>query len=325
MNILVIGGSGYVGYHLVKALESRGHRISVIDLVQIPTLLDSSISFYEGDAGNIGFVSDVLRRESIEMVIHAAGLSRVDEAVAIPMRYYSNNVIGSVFLLNALLAHNVKKIIYVSSAAVFGAQEKLPITDATNRIPINPLGYSQLFFEEMLESLRLTYGISYAIMRAPNLAGLSEKEHKHFVENLGVGLIPSIIECALGKREKIDVYGTSYPTIDGTASRDYLHVDDFCDACLNVMSHLEVRCEKQIFNVGLGKAISVKEVISCAQEVMGKTIATEDFPEREGDPDRIYFDTFGTRTALDWHPKYETLKDIIFSIWRNFELSDKEA
>ncbi|MDR3274230.1 MAG: UDP-glucose 4-epimerase GalE [Puniceicoccales bacterium] len=325
MNILVIGGSGYVGYHLVKALKSCGHRISVIDIVQVPSLLDYSISFYKGDAGDMRLVHDALNKEHVEMVVHAGGLSRADEAVAMPMRYYSNNVVGNIFLLNALLENNVKKIIYVSSAAVFGMQDKLPITDLSNRAPINPLGYSQLFFEEMLESFRITHGISYAVMRAPNLAGLSNGEHKHFVENLGVGLIPSIIECALGKCEKVDIYGTSYPTIDGTAARDYLHVDDFCDACVNVMPHLEVRREKQVFNVGLGKAISVKEVIQCAQEVIGKTIVTEDFPEREGDADRTYFDSFRTRTALDWRPKYETLKDIIFSIWKNFELSDKGA
>ncbi|MDR1255939.1 MAG: NAD-dependent epimerase/dehydratase family protein [Puniceicoccales bacterium] len=325
MNILVIGGSGYVGYHLVKALKSCGHRISVVDTVQVPSLLDYTISFYKGDSGNIGLMGDVLRKEHIEMVVCAGGFSRIDEAVATPMKYYSNNVVGGIFLLNTLLDHNVKKIIYISSASVFGAQDKLPITDYTTKAPINPLGYSQLFFEGMLESYRLTHGISYAIMRASNLAGLSTSEHKHFIENLGVGLIPSIIEFALGKREKIDIYGTSYPTIDGTASRDYLHVDDFCDACLRVMPHLEVRREKQIFNVGLGKAISVKEVIGCAQEIIGKTIEIEDFPEREGDADRLYFDAFRTRTTLDWRPKYETLKDIILSIWKNFELNAEKA
>ncbi|MDR2436089.1 MAG: UDP-glucose 4-epimerase GalE [Puniceicoccales bacterium] len=325
MNILVIGGSGYVGYHLIKALKPYGHRISAVDLVQVPSLLDASISFYRGDYGDMQFMHDVLRKERIELAIHAAGFSRTDEAVSVPMKYYSNNVIGNVFLLNMLLGSNVKKIIYVSSAAVFGEQDKLPISDNSSKNPINPLGYSQLLFEEMLESLRIAHGISYAIMRAPNLSGLSDGEHKHFVENLGVGLIASIVECALGKRKKIDIYGTSYPTIDGTASRDYLHVDDFCEACLRVMPHLEVRREKQIFNVGLGKAISVKEVVECAQGVTGKTIAVEDFPEREGDAARIYFDSFRTRTALDWRPKYETLKDIIFSIWKNFKLSNGAA
>jgi UDP-glucose 4-epimerase len=325
MNILVIGGSGYVGYHLIKALKPYGHRISAVDLEQVPSLLDVSVSFYKGDFGDMQFMYDILRKEHVELVIHAAGFSRIDEAVAVPMKYYSNNVIGNVFLLNTLLENNVKKIIYVSSAAVFGAQDKLPISDNSSKNPINPLGHSQLLFEEMLESFRIAYGVSYAIMRAPNLSGLSDGEHKHFVENLGAGLISAIVECALGKREKVDIYGTSYATIDGTASRDYLHIDDFCEACLRAMPHLEVRRERQVFNVGLGVAVSVKEVLECAQSVTGKTIAVEDFPEREGDVDRVYFDSFRTRTALDWRPKYETLKDIIFSIWKNFELSSGSA
>ncbi|MDR2720892.1 MAG: UDP-glucose 4-epimerase GalE [Puniceicoccales bacterium] len=325
MNILVIGGSGYVGYHLIKTLRPYGHRISTVDLVQVPSLLDVSVSFYRGNYGDMQFMHDVLRKERIELVIHAAGFSRIDEAVAIPMKYYLNNVVGNVFLLNVLLESNIKKIIYVSSAAVFGMQSKLPISDNSSKNPINPLGHSQLLFEEMLESFRIAHGISYAIMRASNLSGLSDGEHKHFIENLGVGLIASTVECALEKREKIDIYGTSYPTIDGTASRDYLHVDDFCEACLRVIPHLEVRREKQVFNVGLGKAISVKEVIEYVQNVTGKTIAVENFPEREGDVDRVYFDSFRTRTALDWRPKYETLKDIIFSVWKNFRLSNGDA
>jgi UDP-glucose 4-epimerase len=321
MNVLVLGGSGYVGYHLIKLLKRYGHRISAIDIAQIPGLLDQGIAYYNGDIGDMQLICDVLRKEHAELVIHAAGFSRIDESVAIPAKYYLNNVIGNIFMLNTMLEHNVKKIIYISSASVFGEQDKLPITEHSHKNPINPLGYTQLFFEEMLESFRLTHGISYAIMRASNLAGLSDGEHKHFIENLGVGLISSIIECAIGKREKIDIYGTTYPTIDGTASRDYLHIDDFCEACLNVMQHLEVRHEKQIFNVGLGKAVSVKEVLTCAEAITGKQIATEDFPGREGDADRSYFDTFKTRTTLDWRPKYESLKDIILSIWKNFELS----
>jgi UDP-glucose 4-epimerase len=325
MNVLVLGGSGYVGYHLIKALKRSGYRVSAVDLVQVPTLLDQSVAYYKGDFGDMKFMHDVLRNESVELLIQAAGFSRIDESIAMPMKYYTNNVVANVFLLNMLLDHNVKKIIHVSSAAVFGQQDKLPITDHSIGMPISPLGHAQLLFEEMLESFRLTHGISYAVMRASNLTGLSDSEHEHFVGNLGVGLIPSIVECALGKREKVGIYGTSYPTIDGTASRDYLHIDDFCEACLNVIPHLEVRRERQVFNVGFGKAFSVREVIGCAEEVIGKRIDTEEFPGREGDADRVYFDIFGTCTSLDWRPKYTSLKDIIFSIWENFELSNGQA
>lgn len=325
MNILIIGGAGYIGYHLVNAIKKYGHRLSIVDKREDFGLFKGSASVHCGDFGDIRFMHNVLRKEHIELVVHAGGLSRVDESVALPMLYYSNNVVGNIFLMNALVEHNVKKIIYISSAAVFGEQEKLPITDYSFKCPISPLGHSQVLFESVLESFRVTHGISYAIMRAPNLVGLSEVENKYFTENLGAGLISLIIEYALGKRDIVNIYGTSYATIDGTATRDYLHVDDFCEACLKVMPHLEVRREKQIFNVGLGRAHSVREVIACAEEIIGKKIEISEFPEREGDPSRVYFDVFRTRTQLDWRPKYETLKDIIHSIWKNFELSQRNV
>ncbi len=324
MNILVVGGNGYVGRHLATLLKKYGHRISIVDKRTVRELPTIGYSTHIGDFGDIKFMNDVLKKEHVELVVLAGGFSRVDESVAMPMAYYSNNVIGNIFLMNILLENGVKKFIYVSSSAVFGEQDKLPVTKFSIRNPLSPLGHSQVFFESMLESFRLTYGISYAIMRAPNLAGLSENEEKYFIENLGVGLIPEIMQYALGKRDKVDIYGTSYGTIDGTASRDYLHVDDFCEACLNVMPHLEVRKEKQIFNLGLGRLYSVREVLACSEEIIGRTIITEDFPEREGDPSRIYCDTFSARTTLNWVPKYEALKDIINSVWEKIKLSNNE-
>ncbi len=323
MNILIIGGNGYVGRHLAVKLKKYGHRISIVDKNDVNDLSSSGFSVNIGDFGDMQFMSKVLRQEHPELVIHAGGLSRIDESIAIPMAYYSNNVVGNVFLINMLLSFNIKKYIFVSSAAVFGEQDKLPVNKLSLRNPISPLGDSQVFVENMLEAFRLTHGISYAIMRAPNLAGLSEKEDNYFINTLGVGLIPSIMEYALGKREFVDVYGISYGTIDGTSARDYLHVDDFCEACLNVMPHLEVRREKQIFNVGLGRAHSVREVLTCAEKVIGKQIETKIFPEREGDPSRIYYDSFSVRTVLDWRPKYETLESIINSIWEKIKLSSE--
>lgn len=324
MNILVIGGNGYVGRHLAASIKKYGHRVSIVDKQDVRELPKTGYSIHIGDFGDMRFMRDVLRKEHAELVIHAGGLSRVDESVAMPMSYYTNNVVGNVFLMNTLLSHNIKKFVYVSSAAVFGEQDKLPVTKFSLRNPISPLGHSQMLFESMLESFRLTHGISYAVMRASNLAGLSEKEDQYFISNLGVGLIPSIMEYALGKREQVDIYGTAYGTIDGTSARDYLHVDDFCEACVNVLPNLEVRREKQIFNVGLGKAYSVKEVLACAEEVIGKSIAVKEFPDREGDPSRVYFDVFPAHITLDWRPQYESLKEILTSIWEKIKLSNEK-
>lgn len=324
MNILIIGGNGYIGRHLAVRLKGYGHRISIVDNNDVPQLPTTGYSINIGDFGVVGFMNEVLKNERAELVIHAGGLSDVSDSMAAPMMYYTNNVVGNVFLIDTLISNNVKKVVYISSAAVFGEQEKLPITKTSLRNPISTLGHTQMLVESMLESFRLSHNISYAIVRAPNLAGLSENEDPYFVENFGTGLIPAIMECALGWRDHLDIYGTTYGTIDGTAERDYLHIDDFCDACVNVLPHLEVRREKQIFNVGLGKAHSVKEVIACAEEVIGKKIKTTDLLAREGDPSRIYYDVFEACAALDWRPKYGSLKDIIVSIWEKIKLSNKE-
>jgi UDP-glucose 4-epimerase len=183
MNILVIGGSGQVGSHLIKSLKPYGHRISAVDLVQILSLLDVSSSLYKRERGDMRFMHDVVRKERIELAVHAAGFLRTNEAIVIPMKYYSNNITGNVCLLNVLFESNVKKTIYVPSAAVFSEQDKLPISDHSSKNPINPLGYSQLLLGEIWESLRMEHEISYTSMRALNLSGLSDGEHKHFMEN----------------------------------------------------------------------------------------------------------------------------------------------
>lgn len=313
MNILVIGAAGFVGSHLVKRLSTLGYHISGIDIdnVRAKQVLTSNIPFYYCDFGVQSSLQSILGRERVELVIQCAGKSIVEDSVADPMAYYTNNVLCNIFLLDTLLKSNITKIVYVSSAAVFGEVEKMPITQQTIRNPISPLGHTQLFVENMLESFRISHGLTYAIVRASNITGMGEIENEYFKQNLGAGLISNILRYILGQMDMVNIFGTSCDTIDLTAERDYIHVDDFCNACANVIPKLSIRGEGTAYNVGSGKKYSVKEVIAMAEHLFGVAIRTAEKPSRIGDPSRLYFNINKTRDELDWYPKYDSLELIL--------------
>ncbi|MDR1233278.1 MAG: GDP-mannose 4,6-dehydratase, partial [Puniceicoccales bacterium] len=271
----------------------------------------SNVPFYGYDFGTQSSLQNVFRQENVEMVIQCAGKSIVEHSVADPMAYYTNNVLCNVFLLDTLLKSNIGKIVYVSSATVFGEIEKMPITQQTIRNPINPLGNAQLFVENMLESFRISHGLTYATVRASNITGMGEVENEYFIQNLGTGLIPNLLRYVLGQIDAVNIFGTSYDTIDLTAERDYIHVDDFCSACVNVIPKLSVRGEGMAYNVGSGKKHSVREVITTVEQLFGTTIKTAEGPSRIGDPSRLYFDINRARNELDWSPKYDSLELIL--------------
>jgi len=185
------------------------------------------------------------------------------------MTFYTNNTLCNVFRLDSLLKENVGKFIYVSSVAVFGEADRMPITHQTVRCPMSPLGNAQLFVENMLESFKVSYGLTYAIVRASNVTGMSDVENEYFIQNLRDGLVLHIIKQFFGETDAVNIFGTSYDTIDFTAERDYLHVDDFCNACVNVLPKLLVRGEGVTYNLGSGKKYSVKEVIIITGQVFG--------------------------------------------------------
>jgi UDP-glucose 4-epimerase len=327
MNILVIGAAGFMGSHLVKKLRALGHRVSAVDVnaTAAGKTLDKEIPFHCHDFGTQFAMADVLRKENVEVVVQCAGDSLVDQSVLYPMRSYSNGVMGNIFLMDVILRSSVRKFVYVSSAAVYGEAERMPITDHTVRVPISPLGEAQLFVERMLESLHVAKGLSYAIVRASNIAGLGEIERDYFVQNIGHGLIPSIIGQILGKTDVVNVFGTNHDTVDGTAERDYVHIDDFCDACATVAAKPAAGGEGICYNVGSGKKYSVKEVVAAAEKIFGVKIATADFPQRVGDPSRAYFDTTRTRNELNWSPKYGTMELILGTMFPHYLGKQKTA
>jgi UDP-glucose 4-epimerase len=313
MNVLVVGAAGFIGSHLVKKLVAMGNRVVGIDVdgTRARKVLDRNVTFYPYDFGTQFSMADLLRKENVEVIVQCAGNSIVEKSVLDPIGCYTNGVLGNVFLMDVVLRSSVKKFVYVSSASVYGEADRMPITDVTVRVPISPLGETQLFVENMLESLRISKGLCYAIVRASNVAGLGEAENDYFVKNLGHGLIPDTMRQIIGEIKAVNVFGTTYGTVDSTAERDYIHVDDFCNACAIVATKPAARGEGASYNVGSGKQSSVREVIAAAEKAFGVKIATMDCPQRVGDPSRLYFDTTRTRNELNWSPKYVTIGQIM--------------
>jgi UDP-glucose 4-epimerase len=326
MSVLVIGAAGFVGSHLAKVLISSGYRVCGIDTnaERAKAVLPSGVSFHCCDFAMQLSVADILRRENVDTVIQCAGNIPVERSVATPIDCSTNNAVGNLFFLDVLLKNFVGKFAYVSSASVFGEVDRMPITEQTVRLPISPLGNSQLFVENTLESLRISNGLTYAILRASNVTGLSDVENEYFVKNVGTGLIPTILDQIIGKIDAVPIFGTSYDTLDRTPERDYIHVDDFCSACVNVLSKLAVRGEGMAYNIGSGRKYSVKEVIAEAEKIFGVKISTKDFPSRVGDPSRSYFDISKARNELDWSPKYESIDKILKTFLPHYTGKQKE-
>lgn len=319
MNILVAGGCGYIGYHLIRQLKKQNHNVVVVDYrcksSKFAKFFEKNVQIYAEDYSNAAKIQEIIKKEHIELIIQAAGHSMVQESVVAPLKYFMNNASGNTFLLEAALLEGVKKFIYISSAAVFGQPTKLPISNDTVRNPINALGTCQVFAENMLESVRIAHGISYAVVRAPNLVGLNSDDHEYFLQNNGTSLFTNLFDLALCKRENIEIYGTNYDTVDHTCERDFLHIDDFCDAVVKTIDRLSVRHSKQIFNIGSGRAYSVKEVIKMCEKVFKKSLKIIESGPRFGDPARVVFDPYEARQTLDWRQKHESLEKILEDTW----------
>ncbi|MDR2737636.1 MAG: NAD-dependent epimerase/dehydratase family protein [Puniceicoccales bacterium] len=325
MNILVLGAAGFVGSHLVKKLSTLGHRVSAVDIdnARAKQVLGKNIPFYCCNYGVQSAMQSVLKKENVELIVQCAGISDIAYSVANPTECYASNAIGNIFLLDFMVKGSVGKFLYMSSASVFGEIDRMPITPNSVRCPISPLGNAQLFIENALESYRTSHGLTYAVVRGSNVTGMSEIENEYFVKNQGSGLISEILRYIVGESEAVNIFGTTYDTIDTTAERDYIHVDDLCNACLNVIAKLSVRGEGMVFNVGSGRKYSVREVITTAENIFGVKIKTVDFPQRVGDPSRAYFDINETRNRLEWFPKYDSLELIFGTMFPYFSGKQK--
>jgi UDP-glucose 4-epimerase len=318
MRVLVTGGAGYIGSVVSEELLKSGHEVVVYDSLYKGhrEMVADGATFVQAELADAPRLHDVLREHRIEGVVHMAADSLVGESVTNPAKYYRNNVTAGLTLLDAMVDCGVKKIVFSSSAAVYGEPAKQPIEESDPTAPTNPYGDTKLAFEHALGWYEGAYGIRYASLRYFNAAGASEKcGEMHDPET---HLIPIVLDVAAGKRDAVTVFGDDYPTRDGTCVRDYIHVIDLARAHVLALGILDER--SAIYNLGCGgDGYTVREVIDAAREVTGRDIAVRMGARREGDPAVLVAASDKIRSELGWSPQYQDLRVIIESAWRWME------
>lgn len=317
MAILVTGGLGYVGSHAVKLLVDRGRQVVSLDNLAYGHVGAASGSeVVIGDIGDAKLLREVFGKYPIDAVMHFAAFAAVGESVEDPKKYYDNNVSKSLVLLSEMLAAGVKRMIFSSSAATFGEPQVVPIPEDHPKDPTNPYGRSKLMLEEILAEYDVAYGLKSVSLRYFNASGADPSGtigEDHTPEH---HLIPLVLDVALGKRENIKIFGTDWPTPDGTCIRDYVHVTDLAEAHLLALEALESGASTTVYNMGNGNGYSVKEVISVAEDVTGKKINAVAAPRRAGDPARLVASSDKIKSELGWKPKYADLPTIIKTAWQ---------
>ncbi len=316
-NILVTGGAGYVGSHACKCMAGAGF---------VPVVCDDLSSGHrwavkwgpleQGDIGDRAHLDDVFAKYQPAAVMHFAGSIQVGESVANPALYYRNNVANTLTLLEAMLAHDVKKIVFSSSAAVYGEPDSVPIEEWSRKAPINPYGVSKRLAEQIFDDFGPAYGLRHASLRYFNAAGADPDGEIGEGHDPETHLIPIILQAASGQRARLDIYGTDYPTPDGTAVRDYVHVTDLAAAHLAALKYLLGGGESVCLNLGTGKGYSVREVIAAAEAVCGTPIPAREKPRRAGDPPALVAAADRVEDVLGWRPQYSDLRQIVETAWR---------
>ena len=317
MAILVTGGAGYIGSHCVAALLERGADVVVAD--NLSTGHRAALKggrLYVGDVGDRAFLKSLFEQESIEAVIHFAAFSLVGESMQVPERYFRNNVTAGLALIETMLEYKVPYLVFSSTAATFGEPEHIPIVETDPQIPTNPYGESKLIVEHMLRWCDQAHGLKYCALRYFNVAGawhdgsIGEDHHPE------THLIPVILQVAQGKRDKLSIFGSDYPTRDGTCVRDYIHVEDLIDAHFLALDYLKAGNPSAAFNLGNGQGFSNREILEAARKVTGHPIPAQDAPRPPGDPATLIASSQKAMDVLGWKPRYTSVEDVIASAWR---------
>lgn len=317
MSILVLGGAGYIGSHTALELIRGGRDVVIADnlITGYKKAVPAKARFYQGDIRDFEFLNDLFQKEKIEAVIHFAAFSLVGESVHEPLKYYDNNLYGTKVLLDAMVANNVNKIVFSSTAAVYGEPENIPISEDDNTSPANPYGETKRAMERMFHWAEIAYGIKYVSLRYFNACGADSSGELGEAHNPESHLIPLILQVPNGKRENISVFGTDYDTPDGTCIRDYIHVTDLAQAHILAVTYLENGGGSDIFNLGNGVGYSVREVIEAARKITGHPIPAVETPRRAGDPARLVASSEKAKKILGWNPTHNRLEEIIESAW----------
>ena len=321
MNVLVAGGAGYIGSHAVKQLIEAGHRVVVADNLfrGHRRAVHPSAEFYGPPLADTRRLAEILARHEIDCVMHFAALAYVGESVRDPLAYYDNNTAGTVSLLRAMRQSGVQKMVFSSTCATYGEPAEVPIVETMPQEPISPYGWSKWCVERVLRDYAAAEPrFAFASLRYFNVAGAAADGSLGEEHDPETHLIPVLLLAALGRREPVTVFGTDYPTPDGTCIRDYIHVEDLSAAHILVMEALRPG-EARFYNLGIGRGYSVNEVIESARRVTGREIPLVYGPRRAGDPAVLYADAGKIRRELGWTPRYTELDPIVATAWNWFK------
>ncbi|OLO03645.1 UDP-glucose 4-epimerase GalE [Salinicola socius] len=316
--LLVIGGAGYIGCHMVNQLLKAGHDLVVLDDLSTGfenAIVEDDIRLVIGDVGDRRLLDSLFSDEKFDGVLHFASLIQVGESVVEPARYYRSNVAKTLTLLEAMVEHDVGPLIFSSTAAVFGEPEYSPIDEAHPQVPINPYGASKYMVERMLEDFDRAYGLKSVALRYFNAAGADPEGHIGERHDPETHLIPLALHAVLGARPPLKVFGRDYPTKDGTCIRDYIHVTDLAEAHLRALEYLWAGNPTTRFNLGNGNGFSVQAVLDAVERVTGQPVPYEDAPRRAGDPANLVADSRAAKSILGWNPRYADIDTIVAHAW----------
>ncbi len=317
MAILVTGGAGYIGSHCVAALLERGEDVVVVDnLSKGHREALKGGRLYVGSVGDRDFLRTVFEQEPIQAVIHFAAYSLVGESMNVPEQYFRNNVTAGLSLIETMIEFQVPYLVFSSTAATYGEPEHIPIVETDRQLPTNPYGESKLIVEHMLRWCDAAHGLKFAALRYFNVAGAWHDGTIGEDHRPETHLIPLILQVAQGKRERLSLFGTDYPTRDGTCVRDYIHVEDLVDAHFLALDYLRAGHSSAAFNLGNGQGFSNREIIEAARRVTGHPIPVTEEGRRPGDPATLIASSQKAMEVLGWRPRYAGVEEIIASAWR---------
>ena len=312
MKIFVTGGAGYIGSICVEELLQHGHDVIVFDNLSEGhrMAIDPRATFIQGDLNDSKSVSLAINTSRPDAVMHFAANALVAESMQNPYKYFHNNVCGGLNLLNAMIENGIRRFVFSSTCATFGTPDRVPVDEDTPQNPINPYGESKLMFERILRWFDQIHALTFVVLRYFNVGGASEKYGEH--HRTETHLIPRILQVALGRLPHAEIYGTDFPTPDGTCIRDYIHVQDLASAHILALS----ADRSGFYNLGTGGGTSVREVINACRKITGHAIPTIERPRRAGDPARLIASSERARDSLGWKPLFENIEAIVQSAWR---------
>jgi UDP-glucose 4-epimerase len=315
LTTLVTGGAGYIGSHMVLALLDRGERVVVLDNLStgVRALVGEAATFVEGEVSDQALVQQLIVDHDIDAAIHFAGAIVVPESVAQPLRYYANNTVASRALIEASIDAGLKQFIFSSTAAVYASDASQPLSEDAPKVPINPYARSKLMTEWMLEDAARAFDFRYIALRYFNVAGADPQGRTGQSTPKATHLIKRAAQAALGRVPHLDIFGTDYPTPDGTGVRDYIHVSDLVAAHLLALDALRAGAKPDTFNCGYGHGLSVREVIGAVEKVTGRPLAVREGPRRAGDPPMLIADPSRLKRTLNWQPRHDDLGEIVRS------------